>query len=69
MYDFNKYLGTNEKILWQGKPNLGKGSKNVGGEIFGIIFVLLSIFIYIIENEPNIVKWILVILLMLLKMV
>lgn len=52
MYDFSKMLGENEKILWQGKPNLGKGSKNVGGEIFGIIFVLIFAIIFISQSIP-----------------
>ena len=43
MFDFNKYLMKDEKIIWQGRPNPGKGAKvdSVSGYIFVFVFMLL----------------------------
>ena len=41
MYKFEQYLNSDEVILYEGRPVSGKGSKNVGGEIFVIIFELV----------------------------
>ena len=32
MYDFNKHSDSDEKILYQVKANVGKGSKNIGAD-------------------------------------
>lgn len=40
-YDFEKQLFKNEKIIYQGKPVPGSGSKDVGGLIFVLILTLL----------------------------
>ena len=40
MYNFSSHLLANEKILYQGQPVPGKGSKSLGGILFLICFAL-----------------------------
>lgn len=53
MYDFSQHLQKDEYILYQGRPVLGRGSKQVGGFIFVIVFslVMLSILIWVYANK------------------
>lgn len=41
MYDFSKHLFPDEKILYQGKPTLGKTAKDIKGILLFIGFALL----------------------------
>lgn len=41
MYDFNSILKEGETILYQGRPEPGKGDKSIGGEIFVVVFMLI----------------------------
>ena len=41
MFDFSKILDSDEKILYQGRPVVGKGDKSIGGSIFIILFMLV----------------------------
>ena len=47
MYDFNKHLDSDEKILYQGKSNVGKGSKNIGAGLLVIGFMLIIQFLLV----------------------
>ena len=41
MYNFEKHLEKDEKILYRGRPIPGKGDKSIGGCIFIILFMAL----------------------------
>ena len=41
MYKFEQYLNSDEKIIYQGRPEPGKGSRNVTGETLAIVFILM----------------------------
>ena len=43
MYDFKKHLIENKTILYEGRPNPGKGAKEIAGALFIIVFFLLLI--------------------------
>lgn len=40
MYDFSKILEDNEEILWEGKPVVRTGLKQIGGLLFLLLFSL-----------------------------
>ena len=40
MYNFEKELIRDEKIIYQGSPVPGKGAKNIGGLLFVFLFCL-----------------------------
>lgn len=47
MYDFNSNLIEDEKIIYEGRPVPGTGSKNIGGPLFIIGFITLMQFLLI----------------------
>ena len=49
MYDFKQHLRDGEEILYEGRPHAGKGSKNIGGELFIIGFCVLILAILILS--------------------
>ena len=51
MFNFQDILNEGEQILYQGKANPKKVSKNIGGQIFVIIFMLVIQFMLIFVAE------------------